>query len=168
MLNLQVLQVSYQSVEKATPQAQNETSRSTTTCILFLFFLLVEDLQCSIKIVIFFLILHREVTTLRRFLDFQWSSTTENNRKQYKNTDWKCWRQCVSPRANYYHIFGGCSNQDPYWRDIHKTLITVFKTCTLRPCRDEERFKVLQALLAASKNCITRKQLNSALPTVKH
>lgn len=87
MLNLQVLQVSYQSVEKATPQAQNEISRSTTTCILFLFFLLVEDLQCSIKIVIFFLILHREVTTLRRFLDFQWSSTTENNRKQYKNTD---------------------------------------------------------------------------------
>lgn len=125
---------------------------------------------------------------------FQWSST---NSMEWREHCWKnivryfrtphrekyiksptFWRQCGSTEANHSHIFWECPKMSSYWKGIHKTLCTVFKTAitmnmetlyfghivVLKQRRDT---KLLQALLAASKKSITRKWLNTTPRTVE-
>ncbi len=128
-------------------------------------------------------------------MSFQWSSTNSMNwrkhcwknvirycrtphQEKYRNGNLSCWRKYGSREANHFHIFWGCPKPNLYWRDIHKTLNTVFKGQL--PLNFETLFlgqamflnrrgdiKLLQALLAASKKAITRKWFNPAPPTLE-
>lgn len=37
-----------------------------------------------------------------------------------------CWRQCGSEESNHYQIFWACPKLNTYWKEVHKTLNSVF------------------------------------------
>lgn len=124
---------------------------------------------------------------------FQWSST---NSLFWREHCWKtvvryfktpvqgkcantptCWRQCGSEEANHSHIIWACPKLNTYWKEVHKTLNSVFwidipftfESIYLGNVNDLEQRsdkKLLQALLAASKKNITKKWLTSAPPSL--
>ena len=88
----------------------------------------------------------------------------------------KCWRQCGQTMADHFHIFWACPLIQPYWQDLAEEIQSIlglkvdFSFITLYlgkfpaglMAQDNYLYKVL---LAASKKAITRKWLQTNLPS---
>lgn len=87
-----------------------------------------------------------------------------------------CWRQCGQTMADHVHIFWACPLIQPYWQDFAEEIQSIFclkvdfsfitlylgKTPVGLKAKDNYLYKIL---LAASKKAITRKWLQTDLPS---
>ena len=98
--------------------------------------------------------------------------------EKYKGANIPCWRQCGSTVANHHHIFWECPKLSVFWKDVQKSLGSVFNSQI--PLNFESLYlgnisflelrrdiKLMQILLVASKKAITRRWLSPIPPTLE-